>query len=147
MVLCCIFVVVVNPFRNTNIVLSSGPYRSSPQAKSSPPTHVLTTPTDVWTPGPLCASVTSTPHKVGMALACNSVMGLKKGAWVQSHLTVLSLTVYFILTIFIVWQNKTALIFHTLVLYIQRFSFCFLARVEEMFLIYHNGKCKKSCKL
>lgn len=43
MVLGCIFVVVVNPFRNAHTVLSSGPYRSVPWATCSPGTGSLTT--------------------------------------------------------------------------------------------------------
>lgn len=69
MVLCCVFVVVVvNPFRNTNTIVSSGPYRSTSQAKPSPGTSVLTTQTDVWPPGPTCGSVTFILQEVGVAL-------------------------------------------------------------------------------
>lgn len=66
MVLCCVFVGVVNPFRNTNISLRSGPYRNTPRAKSSPGTSLLTARTDVWTPGPACGSVIFMLYKVDL---------------------------------------------------------------------------------
>lgn len=49
------------------------------------------------------------------------------------------MTIYFILTIFTTWENKNVPIFPTMYYCIDR---GFLVRVEELFLIYHNNKCK-----
>lgn len=84
-VLCCVFVVVVvNPFRNTNISLSSGPYRNVPQAKGSPGTSLLTTEL-MFGHLALHVGLSSYCTKWTWVFTCNFAIGLKTSDLVFSH--------------------------------------------------------------